>query len=147
MMTYTIVAGGVTTQYDQKMVRVMSRSNASPEATCVIWASVNAGGEETTKTLATTNTGSSNALCQPNLVDAAINGNNTNGVMNILDRTVIATVFVSPGVTGSERFATGWIRDLFLSMKRPLTLSTSESADLEVDIAFPLRSSLLMGGV
>ena len=73
-----IVAGGVTTQYDQKIVLLMSRSKASPEAACVIcamnmfmlvifrignegggctWASVSAGGEEISKTLDTTKTG------------------------------------------------------------------------------------------
>jgi hypothetical protein len=36
MTTYTIVAGGVTTQYAQKIVREISRSNASPDAACVI---------------------------------------------------------------------------------------------------------------
>lgn len=36
MITYTIVAGGVTTQYAQKMVRLISRSKASPEAAWVI---------------------------------------------------------------------------------------------------------------
>jgi len=35
-MTYTIVAGGVTTQYAQKIVRLIRRSKASPEAACVI---------------------------------------------------------------------------------------------------------------
>lgn len=34
--TYTIVAGGVRTQYDQNIVRLMRRSNASPDAACVI---------------------------------------------------------------------------------------------------------------
>lgn len=36
MTTYAIVAGGVTTQYDQKIVRLINRSKASPEAACVI---------------------------------------------------------------------------------------------------------------
>ena len=34
--TLIIIAGGVTTQYDQKTVRLISRSNASPDAACVI---------------------------------------------------------------------------------------------------------------
>ena len=34
--TKRIVDGGVTTQYDQKIVRLMSRSNASPDAAWVI---------------------------------------------------------------------------------------------------------------
>lgn len=29
--------GGVTTQYDQKIVLLIRRSNASPDAACVIW--------------------------------------------------------------------------------------------------------------
>lgn len=37
MTTYAIVAGGVTTQYDQKIVRLINRSKASPEAACVIY--------------------------------------------------------------------------------------------------------------
>ena len=36
--TNNIVDGGVTTQYDQKIVRLISRSNASPDAACVIYA-------------------------------------------------------------------------------------------------------------
>lgn len=54
---YTMVAGGVTTQYDQKIVRLNRRSNASPEAACVIWASVRAGGDEASSTRARMNTG------------------------------------------------------------------------------------------
>jgi len=33
-----MVTGGVTTQYDQNTVRLMSRSNASPEAAWLICA-------------------------------------------------------------------------------------------------------------
>lgn len=36
IITYAMVAGGVTMQYDQKIVRLMRRSNASPDAACVI---------------------------------------------------------------------------------------------------------------
>lgn len=39
MTTYIIVAGGVTTQYAQNMVRLMRRSNASPDAAWVIYES------------------------------------------------------------------------------------------------------------
>ena len=35
--TKMMVEGGVTTQYDQKIVRLMRRSKASPEAACVIY--------------------------------------------------------------------------------------------------------------
>ena len=38
MTTETIVETGVTTQYAQNIVCDMSRSNASPEAACVICA-------------------------------------------------------------------------------------------------------------
>ena len=55
--TYTIVIGGVTMQYDQKIVRLINRSNASPDATWVIWASVRADGAESSNTLETTKTG------------------------------------------------------------------------------------------
>lgn len=55
--TYTIIIGGVTIQYDQKIVRLINRSNASPDATWVIWASVRAGGEESSNTFDTTKTG------------------------------------------------------------------------------------------
>ena len=51
------VSGGVHTAYAQKMVRLISRSNASPLACCVICASVMAGGDETTSTVETTKTG------------------------------------------------------------------------------------------
>ncbi len=57
MTTYMIVIGGVTMQYDQKMVPLISRSNASPDAAWVIWASVRAGGEESSNTFETTKTG------------------------------------------------------------------------------------------
>ena len=60
MTTKMIVDGGVTTQYAQKIVRLMSRSNASPDAACVICASVSAGGDAISSTFDTTNTG----LCQ-----------------------------------------------------------------------------------
>jgi hypothetical protein len=73
-----MVVIGVTMQYDQNIVLLISRSNASPEAACVIFqgkrvslsrrdstrqgrrhtcASVRAGGLETNNTFATTNTG------------------------------------------------------------------------------------------
>ena len=55
--TLKIIRGGVNTQYDQKMVRLISRSNAFPEAACVICANVRAGGEHTRITLMTTKTG------------------------------------------------------------------------------------------
>lgn len=45
------------TQYDQKIVRLINRSKASPDAACVIWASVSAGGDAMSSTFATTNTG------------------------------------------------------------------------------------------
>ncbi len=57
MTTNRIVDGGVTTQYDQKIVRLISRSNASPDAACVICASVSAGGDASSSTFDTTNTG------------------------------------------------------------------------------------------
>ena len=57
MTTNMIVDGGVTTQYAQKIVRLISRSNASPDAACVICASVSAGGEAISSTFDTTNTG------------------------------------------------------------------------------------------
>ena len=57
MTTKRIVDGGVTTQYDQKIVLLMSLSNASPDAACVICASVSAGGEAINSTFDTTNTG------------------------------------------------------------------------------------------
>lgn len=57
MTTKRIVEGGVTTQYDQKIVRLISLSNASPEAACVICASVSAGGEAMRRTFETTKTG------------------------------------------------------------------------------------------
>ena len=57
MTTNRIVEGGVTTQDDQKIVRLMRRSNASPDAACVICASVSAGGDAMSKTFDTTNTG------------------------------------------------------------------------------------------
>ena len=63
--TNRIVDGGVTTQYDQKIVRLMSRSNASPLAACVICASVSAGGEAMSRTFDTTNTGLETQTCQP----------------------------------------------------------------------------------
>ena len=44
-------------QYDQKMVRLMSRSNAFPDTAWVICANVRAGGEHTSITLMTTKTG------------------------------------------------------------------------------------------
>ena len=62
--TKIIVDGGVTTQYAQKIVRLMSRSNASPDAACVICASVSAGGDAISSTFDTTNTG----LCQRRLL-------------------------------------------------------------------------------
>ncbi len=37
MTTKRIVVGGVTRQYDQNIVRLMRRSNASPDAACVIF--------------------------------------------------------------------------------------------------------------
>lgn len=40
MTTKIIVEGGVTTQYDQKIVRLMRRSKASPEAACVIYETI-----------------------------------------------------------------------------------------------------------
>ena len=57
MTTNRIVDGGVTAQYDQKIVRLIKRSNASPDAACVICANVNAGGDAMSKTFDTTNTG------------------------------------------------------------------------------------------
>lgn len=57
MTTNSIIDGGVTTQYDQKIVLLMSRSNASPDAACVICASVSAGGDAISSTFDTTNTG------------------------------------------------------------------------------------------
>lgn len=44
-------------QYDQKIVRLMSRSKASPDTAAVICASVNAGGEQSKMVLTTTKTG------------------------------------------------------------------------------------------
>ena len=55
--TLKIISGGVNTQYDQKIVRLIRRSNAFPEAACVICANVRAGGEHTSITLTTTKTG------------------------------------------------------------------------------------------
>jgi hypothetical protein len=55
--TLKIIRGGVNTQYDQKIVRLIRRSNAFPEAACVICANVRAGGEHTRITLMTTKTG------------------------------------------------------------------------------------------
>ena len=63
MTTKIIVDGGVTTQYAQKIVRLMSRSNASPDAACVICASVSAGGDATSSTFDTTNTGLQECKC------------------------------------------------------------------------------------
>ena len=57
MTTKRIVDGGVTTQYDQKIVRLIRRSNASPDAACVICANVSAGGDAMSSTFDTTNTG------------------------------------------------------------------------------------------
>ena len=57
MTTKRIVDGGVTAQYDQKIVRLIRRSNASPDAACVICARVSAGGEAISSTFDTTNTG------------------------------------------------------------------------------------------
>ena len=55
--TKRMVDGGVITQYDQKIVRLISRSKASPDAACVIWASVSAGGDAISSTFDTTKTG------------------------------------------------------------------------------------------
>lgn len=41
------MSGGVSTAYDQLIVLLIKRSNASPEAAWVICAKVSAGGEET----------------------------------------------------------------------------------------------------
>lgn len=57
MTTKRMVDGGVMTQYAQKIVRLISRSKASPDAACVICARVNAGGDAISNTFATTNTG------------------------------------------------------------------------------------------
>ena len=57
MRTVMIVANGVTMQYDQKIVRDMRRSNASPDALCVIWANVRAGGDAMRRTFTTTKIG------------------------------------------------------------------------------------------
>ena len=47
--TKRIVDGGVTTQYDQKIVRLMRRSKASPDAAWVIWAGAISSESETQK--------------------------------------------------------------------------------------------------
>jgi len=52
-----MVVNGVTMQYDQKIVRDMRRSNASPDALCVIWANVRAGGAAMRRTFTTTKIG------------------------------------------------------------------------------------------
>ena len=57
MRTVMIVVNGVTMQYDQKIVRDMRRSNASPDALCVIWANVRAGGDANRRTFTTTKIG------------------------------------------------------------------------------------------
>lgn len=57
MRTVMIVVNGVTMQYDQKIVRDMRRSNASPDALCVIWANVRAGGDAMRRTFTTTKIG------------------------------------------------------------------------------------------
>ena len=123
--TKRIVDGGVTTPYDQKIVRLMSRSNASPDAACVICASVSAGGDAISSTFDTTNTGlqgrpaqsanaraaekreegdhthSSKTRCRSNLVETTMSGSSTMGVMTILDRIATTTVRVSPGRASS----------------------------------------------
>ena len=122
MTTKRIVDGGVTTQYDQKIVRLMSRSNASPDAACVICASVSAGGDAISSTFDTTNTGlhesrrhnyqhlmlsrkrkkthSSKTFCTSYLVAGIMSGRSTSGVMIILARIATTTVLVSPALPG-----------------------------------------------
>ena len=49
-------------QYDQKMVRLISRSNTFPDTAAVICANVRTGGEHTRITLTMTKTGLLNEL-------------------------------------------------------------------------------------
>jgi len=115
MRTVMMVVNGVTMQYDQKIVRDMRRSNASPDALCVIWANVRAGGDAMRRTFTTTKIGlspngsvttaivvqkmdtySSNTTVKPYFAWNARSGISMAGVRTILERIAIITVFVSP---------------------------------------------------
>jgi len=115
MRTVMMVLNGVTMQYDQKIVRDMRRSNASPDDLCVIWANVRAGGAAMRRTFTTTKIGlstkgfrttaifvqkmdaySSNTAGKPYFAEYAMSGISMVGVRTILERIAIITVLVSP---------------------------------------------------
>lgn len=129
MRTKMMVVGGVTTQYDQKMVREMSRSKASPDAACVICANVRAGGEASRRTFATIKTGSSNTAWKSYLADSMMRGINTMGVKIILERTAMTTVFVSPFL--EARFFRAGVSDWALRVRK--FRAAPRNAEVEVD--------------
>lgn len=65
MRANMMVMGSATTQYDQKIVWDMRRSNAPPDATCVICAKERAGGEARRRTFATMKIGLSTKWSEP----------------------------------------------------------------------------------
>jgi hypothetical protein len=74
-----------------------------------------------------------------------MSGISNNGVIIILDRTAMTTVFVSPGNTGSlEQLAERLLVFLFLLKNtKSLKLSANDSIDVDVDIfgtSVPLAS-------
>ena len=111
--TLKIITGGMKIQYDQKMVRLISRSNAFPDTAAVICANMRASGEHTRITLTMTKTGllkirsvntetymrrktkpySWNTSCQSYFVVNVIPGIEIRGVIIILDATNRITVF------------------------------------------------------
>ena len=90
--------------------------------------------------MVTNDTYSSNTSCQSNRVDTAIKGNNNNGVITILERIAITTVFVSPGLFSLFFFTATFssLGERFFSLNISRTFSISELCDHDVLTLLPL---------